>query len=438
MKRFFVTLFFVTIMGTMTFAQGWRFISHFPDTNLSKGASGVHGLAVDPEGKLWVQFHGANVWDTVFVPDSGRFLRTRAIYIYNKNGTPASFSPMYFFDFGTSRDFYMLGNNGRGLTTDHEGNILVSVFQRMYKIDYRTGRAIRFVNPGNVTLGAPAVAANGTIFIAAVINPQPIRMYDKDFNSLGNALDSVHGFHRSMGVSPDGNTIWWGGYTLRTGIEYRRTDEFSPFTVRDTVLKGFSSESFGWNRKYARLWAAAGSGSDLPNLYPGAVTSWSVATWYAFNPTNRAITDSLKWVGLRDSPNQRPRAIAFSPGGDTAYVGVFGSSTIPSIQVFVNPNPGTNVRYESPNVPSGFELTQNYPNPFNPSTDIKFTVAKEGAVRITVYDILGNIVRILVDDHLKVGQYSTQFDATNLASGTYIYELRSQDVRMTKKMMLMK
>ncbi len=81
---------------------------------------------------------------------------------------------------------------------------------------------------------------------------------------------------------------------------------------------------------------------------------------------------------------------------------------------------------------------QNYPNPFNPSTTIKFSVASNSLVSLIVYDILGNEKAVLVDELKEAGIYSVNFDASNLPSGIYFYELKAESFRQTKKMLLVK
>lgn len=89
-------------------------------------------------------------------------------------------------------------------------------------------------------------------------------------------------------------------------------------------------------------------------------------------------------------------------------------------------------------VPKEFALDQNYPNPFNPTTTITYSVVKSGNVNITVFDAIGREVATLVNQDQSAGNYSVTFDATNLSSGLYFYTLKSGNVGMTKKMMLLK
>ena len=85
-----------------------------------------------------------------------------------------------------------------------------------------------------------------------------------------------------------------------------------------------------------------------------------------------------------------------------------------------------------------YRLEQNYPNPFNPSTTIKFDVADFGLVNLKVYDVLGNEVATLINKELPAGNYRVTFDASQLASGVYIYRLRAGGFIVSKKMILLK
>lgn len=88
--------------------------------------------------------------------------------------------------------------------------------------------------------------------------------------------------------------------------------------------------------------------------------------------------------------------------------------------------------------PSRFELSQNYPNPFNPSTTIKFSVPKDGNAAIKVYDVKGQLVKTLVNQRIIVGNYTVDFNASELSSGVYFYTLETPDFKETKRMILVK
>ncbi len=85
-----------------------------------------------------------------------------------------------------------------------------------------------------------------------------------------------------------------------------------------------------------------------------------------------------------------------------------------------------------------FALDQNYPNPFNPSTEINFAMPKSADVQLSVYNILGEKVAELVNGKMVAGNHSVNFNATNLASGMYIYRLEAGSFVSVKKMLLLK
>ncbi len=89
-------------------------------------------------------------------------------------------------------------------------------------------------------------------------------------------------------------------------------------------------------------------------------------------------------------------------------------------------------------VPQGFELSGNYPNPFNPETTIGFSIAESGKVRLSVHDVLGREVAVLVDGAISAGQHSVNFQAGSLPSGTYVTRLAGTTGVQTRTMVLLK
>jgi hypothetical protein len=83
-------------------------------------------------------------------------------------------------------------------------------------------------------------------------------------------------------------------------------------------------------------------------------------------------------------------------------------------------------------------LSQNYPNPFNSSTVVEFNLRLPGRTVLEVYNVLGQRVMTVVDGELGAGSYRYQVNMTGMASGVYLYRLRSRDFVATKKMMLIK
>ncbi len=90
-------------------------------------------------------------------------------------------------------------------------------------------------------------------------------------------------------------------------------------------------------------------------------------------------------------------------------------------------------------IPNEFYVSQNYPNPFNPSTTIQFGLNRQTEVSLKIYDILGREITTLIKSEVKsAGTYEVTFDASTLASGTYIYKLTANNQTISKKMNLIK
>jgi flagellar hook assembly protein FlgD len=94
-------------------------------------------------------------------------------------------------------------------------------------------------------------------------------------------------------------------------------------------------------------------------------------------------------------------------------------------------------------LPEKYELSQNYPNPFNPTTQIRYQLPNTDKVRITIYNLSGQVVRTLVDTQVQAGYHITQWDGRSdqgmsVSSGIYYYRIETKSYTMTKKMALLK
>ena len=89
-------------------------------------------------------------------------------------------------------------------------------------------------------------------------------------------------------------------------------------------------------------------------------------------------------------------------------------------------------------LPVTFSLSQNYPNPFNPATRISFDLPRRTNARLDVFNILGQQVLTLIDEVLPPGSHTVEFDGRELASGVYLYRLKTADFTSTRKMVLLK
>ena len=128
----------------------------------------------------------------------------------------------------------------------------------------------------------------------------------------------------------------------------------------------------------------------------------------------------------------------FSGDNSTILTGhLFSDITVPSD--FISKITLTGVENSKTQIPEDYELEQNFPNPFNPSTKIEFFLKQSGKVKLDVYNLIGQKVAELINEELLAGFHNVNFNASDLASGIYIYQLKVDNkFNSAKKMILAK
>ncbi len=190
----------------------------------------------------------------------------------------------------------------------------------------------------------------------------------------------------------------------------------------------------------------------------GAVASQDFVQAYLSDAANgNSIVDPmLRGISRSNDGGLDPRPEVGSPawGGviDTEddffaavpYKGAFGTSnwlvgwTNLDAQEYLGSETSVDIERISEEVPQIFSLDQNYPNPFNPTTTIEFQLDSAQHIELRVFDVLGREVAVLANEVTPAGVYSINFDATNMASGMYFYQLKGATTTVTKTMLLMK
>ena len=109
-----------------------------------------------------------------------------------------------------------------------------------------------------------------------------------------------------------------------------------------------------------------------------------------------------------------------------------------SAEVYYKRNPNGNpngITQISSNIPEGFSLSQNYPNPFNPSTSIRFRLAEDGDISLRVYDLRGGLVEEVASGSFPAGEHAIAWTPRNIASGAYLYRLRTGGASLVRKLL---
>jgi phosphatidylserine/phosphatidylglycerophosphate/cardiolipin synthase-like enzyme len=156
-----------------------------------------------------------------------------------------------------------------------------------------------------------------------------------------------------------------------------------------------------------------------------------------FGYTPYVITGSHNWSSSAENSNDENTIIIQDDQVANFYLQEFAAryyeaGGTDSINIITSVDENENI------LPTEFSLLQNYPNPFNPVTRIRFAVPISQKVELNVYDILGRKVRELYNDIAPLGIISIDFKADDLASGMYVYQLKTKDYSISKKMVLLK
>lgn len=162
-------------------------------------------------------------------------------------------------------------------------------------------------------------------------------------------------------------------------------------------------------------------------------TGYCVGEFSAEYNVTRTTDGGISWI-----PSEYPKDAHFNSVSmlDTTTGWVAGSwGNV--YRLGSNAGSKTHVQKESSNI-KDFELLQNYPNPFNPSTEISYHLPENQFVRISVHDLLGKEITILVNEYKQAGIHSVQFNAPFLPSGMYLYRIEAGKFSASRKLMLIK
>ena len=184
-----------------------------------------------------------------------------------------------------------------------------------------------------------------------------------------------------------------------------------------------------WN-DYMLFGPAMNGTSTIAQIWGLKIIDTASYNWIRFDPGSNDSAGMISTFGAKS-------------GNDSGYFFLFGGYKNPNVvssagKYTFGPLPPIGIITANNNIPADFILYQNFPNPFNPYTVFRFAIPKSGDVSLTVYDILGREVNVLLKEYTKAGEYEIRFDGSSLSSGIYFYTLKSGDFRKTNKMLLVK
>lgn len=307
--------------------------------------------------------------------------------------------------------------------------------------------------PGYVVKG---IGKDGTLFASSINDPSQFansNVYRLD-PANGNVLDSAQvrtpvayfaagadstvyigtgetGNGRYVAFSPNLQTVKW---TLNTPYNYYSGPSLSSNGIFISVGAGTEIKAYKTNytiRPVADFRARknvilAGDTISFFDQSSYAPTGWQ---WF-FPGSNTPSSTAQNPVNI-----QYPAAGVYPV--TLISTNSFGTDTLIS-SCYMTVNPWFGLQQNGNEIPDNYSLSQNYPNPFNPVTNIKLQIPAESQVRLTVFNVLGRTVEVLIDKKMLPGNYDVDWNAANYPSGVYFYRLQTDDFTETKKMLLIK
>ncbi len=244
----------------------------------------------------------------------------------------------------------------------------------------------------------------------------------------------------SVSLSSDGNTAIMGGSSdsSSAGAAWVFTRSGGVWSQQGGKLVGTGAVGNAHQGTSVSL-SSDGNTAIVGGTYDNPIAGNTAGAMWVFTRSGVVWTQQgSKLVGndAIGTANQGT-SVSLSSDGNTAIEGGIGdNSGAGAAWVFVNGQVGVDEDEES--IPAQFALEQNYPNPFNPSTTIKFGLPTASQVTLSVYDILGREVSVLVNEKKAAGSYKVRFDASGLASGMYLCWLKAENFVQTRKLLLLK
>jgi hypothetical protein len=254
---------------------------------------------------------------------------------------------------------------------------------------------------------------------------------------------------------------WVSHYASGLATAYDRATAVTVDGAGNVYVTGYSSNSsFGvdyitvkYDGSGVQVWIAMyngpGNGDDIAtalavdasgNVYVTG-RSYGSGTGYDYATVKYNSAGVQQWVARYNGPGNswdRASALAVDGSGNvyvTGYSEGYGWRVYTTIKYVQTP---VSVKDETTDMPCRYWLLQNYPNPFNPPTCIQYQLPKSAHVLLSIYNLLGEKIHTVVDEFQTSGRYKIEFQANNLASGLYFYQLRAGDFVETKRMLLLK
>ncbi len=286
---------------------------------------------------------------------------------------------------------------------------------------------------------APSIISFDTLSLAQAALYDPADVGNSNLRMLAETKRNIE-VKNNLFFEPKGITDFWTAWDDTSHVDSLIT----PLWMNARTTQMFSNKNSwpGFNQSGNQVDIDPGYGSSFANVLAGGTGYGVGLLQYAVETrTGKAATDEWGYKKQSVTGNNWIPIWPLPESSDMKYsnaalkTGATDGMSIGDPYWF---NGITSVKQQPLGVPVKFDLSNNYPNPFNPTTEIQYSIPKSGIVTLKVYNLLGQEVMTLVNQQQTTGSYKVNFNASNLASGIYMYRLQSGNFTITKKMTLLK
>jgi len=306
-------------------------------------------------------------------------------------------------------------------------------WESVYANDILTnrGKVITSDQNGSTFIGGITRVSGLVVFLTLKYDRNGVRQWAKIFNSGGgdNTLNDI-------ALDRSNNSLYVTGGAVVNGLPKAVTIKYNTTTGDSLWVKKDSGNNNGGGSKDIKV-------DSSGNVYiTGATYNYPSNNPYEITTFKYSFQSIPLWLMTYNygSYNGWDNGLSLELGSSCVFVlGTSQSGFQLSDYVLIKYNEVLGISPISNIIPLSFNLQQNFPNPFNPKTKIRFSVSKNSVIQLKIFDVLGRIKEILVNEKLIPSEYELTFDATKYSSGVYFYQLIA-DGRIidTKKLVILK
>jgi len=269
-------------------------------------------------------------------------------------------------------------------------------------------------NPGGllgqtiVACDNSGVSGDSTVYVLSSVDPLGSDPLDVNFI---RSTDRGNTWSLPIRINDDSVTSAWQWFGTMSVAPNGRIDVIW-LDTRDDPGTYLSSLYYSFSEDFGQTWSQNERLSDSFDPHLGWPQQNKMGDYFDMISDNNGV--SIAWAGTFN-------------GEEDVYYGRINQTPV-----------AVQEQQENEQLPKSFLISQNYPNPFNPSTKIKYSILFTEFVNLTVFDLLGREVAVLVNEQKTIGNYEIEFNAGYLTGGIYFYKLNAGNYSETKKMLMIK